>query len=95
MDFASLGIASVAGISVICYLIGEIVKATGLDNKWIPAICGVVGLALGIVGMFVMPEFPADDFMTAAAIGIVSGWAATGANQFGQKIINTVKGSDK
>lgn len=92
MDFASLGIAGVAGITVICYLIGEIVKATGLDNKWIPAICGVVGLVLGIVGMFVMPDFPADDFITAASIGIASGWAATGANQFVQKI---AKGSDK
>lgn len=37
MDF---GIASVAGITVICYLIGRIIKATGLDNKWIPCIVG-------------------------------------------------------
>ena len=37
MDF---GIASVAAITVICYLVGQVVKATGLDNKYIPAICG-------------------------------------------------------
>ena len=30
MDF---GVASVAAITVICYLIGLIVKASGLDNK--------------------------------------------------------------
>ena len=35
MDF---GIASVAAITVIAYLIGELVKATGLGNKWIPII---------------------------------------------------------
>lgn len=92
MDFASLGIASVAGITVICYLIGQIIKATGIDNKWIPVICGIVGLALGIVGMFAMPDFPADDFITAAAIGIASGWAATGVNQVAKQL---TKGSDK
>ena len=33
MDF---GVASVAAITVICYLIGQVVKASGMDNKWIP-----------------------------------------------------------
>ena len=28
-----------------------------------------------------MPEFPATDYITAAAVGIVSGFAATGVNQ--------------
>lgn len=36
---------------------------------------------LGVVGMFLMPDFPATDYITAAAVGIVSGLAATGANQ--------------
>lgn len=76
-----VGIASVAAITVIAYLIGEIVKATGLDNKWIPVICGVCGGALGVVGMMIMTEFPATDYITAVAVGIVSGLAATGANQ--------------
>ena len=81
MDISSLGIAGVAVITVICFLVGEVVKATGLDNKWIPIICGVVGAALGIAGMFIMPDFPACDYLTAAAVGIVSGLAATGINQ--------------
>ena len=76
-----VGIASVAAITVIAYLIGEIVKETGLDNKWIPVICGVCGGALGVVGMIIMTEFPATDYITAVAVGIVSGLAATGANQ--------------
>lgn len=57
------------------------VKATSLDNKWIPVICGVLGAVLGIVGMFAMPDYPANDYITAVAVGIVSGLAATGGNQ--------------
>lgn len=79
MDF--LGIASVAAITVICFLAAEAVKATPLDNKWLPVICGILGGILGVVGMYVMPEFPANDIVTAIAVGIVSGLAATGAHQ--------------
>lgn len=78
MDF---GIASVAGITVICYLAAMAVKATEVDNKWLPVICGVIGAVLGVVGMFYMPDFPAADVVNAVAIGIVSGLAATGADQ--------------
>ena len=81
MDISSFGIAGVAAITVICLLVGQVVKATGLDNKWIPIVCGVFGCVLGIAGMFLMPDFPATDYITAAAVGIVSGLAATGANQ--------------
>ncbi len=81
MDISSLGITGVAAITVICLLIGQCVKASGLDNKFIPIICGVCGAVLGVVGMFLMPDFPATDYITAAAVGIVSGLAATGANQ--------------
>lgn len=83
MDF---GIASVAAITVIAYLIGMVVKATALDNKWIPIVCGIVGAALGIVGMYIMPDFPAQDILTALAVGIVSGLAATGLNQIGKQL---------
>lgn len=86
MDFASLGIASVAAITVICYLIGMGVKASGLDNKWIPVIMGVAGLVLGIVGMFIIPDYPAKDYITSAAVGIVSGLAATGINQIAKQL---------
>lgn len=78
MDF---GIASVAAITVICYLVAQGVKATSLDNKWLPVLCGVVGGVLGVVGMYVMPDYPANDVITSVAVGIVSGLAATGINQ--------------
>lgn len=78
MDF---GIASVAGITVICYLMGQIVKATGLPGKWIPCIVGVFGGLLGIAGLYVMADFPAAEPITAVAVGIVSGLASTGIHQ--------------
>ena len=81
-----MGIASVAAITVICYLIGEGVKLAPVDNKWIPVICGVSGLLLGLAGMYIMPDFPAADYITAAAVGIVSGLAATGVNQIGKQM---------
>ena len=81
MDITSLGITGVAVITVICYLVGQAVKVTGLDNKYIPVIVGAAGGALGVAGMLIMPEFPAGDYLTAVAVGIVSGLAATGINQ--------------
>jgi len=76
-----LGIVAIPVITIIVYLIAEGVKATPLDNKWIPIICGFCGGCLGVVAMYVMPEFPAVDVLTAIAIGIVSGLAATGLHQ--------------
>lgn len=81
MDITSFGIAGVASITTLCYLIGELVKVTGVDNKWIPVVCGVAGVVLGIAAMFIMPEFPATDYITAGAVGAVSGFAATGIDQ--------------
>lgn len=49
MDF---GIASVAAITVICYLVGLIVKSSGLDNKYIPAIVGLCGGVLGVAALY-------------------------------------------
>lgn len=79
MDF---GIVGVAAITVICYLVAQAVKATPLDNKWLPVLCGLVGGILGVVALYTgLQDFPASDPLTAAAVGVVSGLAATGANQ--------------
>lgn len=86
MDISIFGIAGVAAITVICYLIGQGVKASGLDNKWIPVIVGACGGVLGMAGMFLMADFPAGDVLTAAAVGIVSGLAATGVDQAGKQL---------
>ena len=74
-------IATVACITVCCYLIGIAVKAYGRIDKWIPVIVGAVGAVLGVVGMYTIKDFPAHDVLNAIAIGIASGLASTGANQ--------------
>ena len=86
MDISIFGIAGVAAITVICYLIGQGVKASGLDNKWIPVIVGACGGVQGVARMFLMADFPAGDVLTAAAVGIVSGLAATGVDQAGKQL---------
>jgi len=78
MDF---GFSSVAAITVICYLVAAAIKVSPLDSKWIPVICGVLGALLGPVALLLLPSFPADDYLSATAVGIVSGFAATGVNQ--------------
>ena len=78
----NFGLATVVVITVIAYLAGEAVKLIpAVQNKMIPVICGAIGGVLGIVAMHIMPDFPARDYLTAAAVGIVSGLAATGCNQ--------------
>lgn len=81
MSIFELGITQVAAITVICYLVGTAVKAVGGMNKYIPTIVGAVGAALGVLAMYVMPEFAAGDILTAIAVGIVSGLASTGIDQ--------------
>ena len=78
----NFGVATVVVITIIAYLAGEFVKLLPfVKNNWIPVVCGVVGGCLGAVGLRVMPDYPAADYMTAVAVGIVSGFAATGVHQ--------------
>ena len=92
MDF---GIASVAAITVIAFLVGLAAKnIPAIGNQWIPVICAVVGGALGAVGMNIMPDFPATEYITAVAVGIVSGLAATGVHQIGKQLGSTEEVSE-
>ncbi len=87
MDF---GIASVAAITVIAYLVGIACKAAGsVKDELIPVICGCVGAVLGVAGLYLMPDFPAKDAINALAVGIVSGLAATGVNQIYKQLTKT------
>ena len=84
------GIASVAAITVIAYLVGIGCKAAGsVKDELIPVICGCVGAVLGIAGLYLMPDFPATDVINALAVGIVSGLAATGVNQIYKQLTKT------
>lgn len=85
MDITSY--ATVVPIVIFCYLVGMAGKAIDkVPDKFIPVIVGVVGGILGIPAMYIMPDFPATDIITAIAVGISSGLAAVGLNQIGKQI---------
>lgn len=77
MDF---GIAGVAAITVIAYAVGQAMRALDRLDRWSPTVCAALGGALGVAGLYIMPGFPAGAAIPAA-IGVVSGLAATGAQQ--------------
>lgn len=80
MDIMQIG--TVLAIVVITYLVGLAAKTIPtIKDNYIPVIVGVSGGILGVVGMYVMPDFPENDVLNAIAIGIVSGLASTGVNQ--------------
>lgn len=89
MDTGTMG--SVVGITVICYLAAAAARATPLDRKWLPVICGGLGGLLGIAGFFIMADYPAGDVLSAAAVGIVSGLAATGSHQVYKQVLGQKK----
>ena len=69
-------------IVALSYLVGLGCKAAKkIPDEWIPVIMAIVGGILGALGMGTIPDFPASDYITAVAVGAVSGLAATGVNQ--------------
>lgn len=79
----TLGFTSAAAIVVICYLIGAGLKAWDkFDDRKIPIVMGICGAVLGATAFFVAPQVVmADNIFDAVAVGIISGFAATGINQ--------------
>ena len=87
MDFTQ--VSTVVAIVVITYLIGLAAKAIQkVKDNYIPIIVGVAGGILGVVGMYVIPDFPATDILNAIAVGIVSGLSSTGVNQIYKQVKN-------
>jgi len=82
MDF---GFVAVPAITCIAWFVGLLIKTLGSSeklDKFIPCICGGVGLILGVIGYLTIPGFiPAQNWIEAVCIGIVSGFAATGIDQ--------------
>ena len=75
-------ITAIPAITALCYLLAEVIKMTKLDNRHLPALCGVAGTAIGVGCFLWAPGYlPADNVFVAAAIGAISGLGATGVNQ--------------
>lgn len=80
MDFTMIG--TVVGITVICNLVGMGTKAIKkIPDESIPVIVGVAGAVLGAAGLYIIPDFPANDMINAVAVGIASGLASVGVDQ--------------
>lgn len=80
-------VSTVVAIVVITYLIGLGAKAIPqIKDNFIPIIVGIAGGILGVVGMYVIPDFPATDVLNAIAVGIVSGLSSTGVNQIYKQV---------
>lgn len=81
-------------IASLVYLAVTIYKKVFTDEKhmrWIPAIAGLGGVALGLAMFFATPELiNCDNAFYAALIGGASGLAATGANQIFKQTAKTI-----
>jgi hypothetical protein len=87
MDITS--VSTVVAIVVITYLIGYAAKQIPqVKDNYIPIIVGVAGAILGVIGMYVIPNYPANDILNAIAVGIVSGLSSTGVNQIYKQVKN-------
>ena len=81
----NFGIVTYAAITVICYLVGQAIKLSKAPDKSIPVVMGACGAGLGVACYFGIPDF-AGTVIDAVAIGVVSGFAATGVNQLYKQI---------
>ena len=90
VDMTQMG--TVVAIALIAYLFGIGFKLLSfIPDEAIPVLVGIVGGILGVVGMYVMPDFPANDILNAIAVGISSGIASTGINQIKKQITKTTE----
>lgn len=73
-----LGVTGVPAITALCYLGGEVLKLLPVQKKWIPVFCSCLGCVLGAAAMFLIPDYPGGNLLSALAVGAVSGFASTG-----------------
>ena len=71
----------IPAIVVISYMITETFKMV-INNKYLPVVAGISGGMLGVISFVLQIDImPETDIVSALAIGIISGLAATGSNQ--------------
>lgn len=75
-----LGIATFPAIVVVCWMVGYGFKQSSVNDKWIPLIVGITGALVGAIG-YATGVVPAQNYLDAIVIGIVSGEASTGVHQ--------------
>lgn len=76
----------IPAIVVISYMITETFKMF-MNKKYLPVVAGISGGVLGVLSFVLQIDImPATDIVSALAIGIISGLAATGSNQIIKQI---------
>lgn len=87
---------SIPAIAVLCGFIGELFKSIpNYDNKYIPIVCSLAGLVLGVVCFYLFPGYiSADNVMVAAVIGIVSGGYSTTSHQMYKQLTQVSSAKD-
>ena len=76
-----MDLIGIPAIVVISYMITETFKMF-INNKYLPIVAGISGGMLGVLSFVLQIDImPATDIISALAIGIISGLAATGSNQ--------------
>ena len=79
-------IIGIPAIVVISYMITETFKMF-INKKYLPIVAGISGGMLGVLSFVLQIDImPATDIVSALAIGIISGLAATGSNQIIKQI---------
>ena len=82
-----MSILTIPAIVIISYLVTEVFKLF-VKKKYLPAISGLTGAILGVITYFIAPNLIfKEDIITAIAVGIVSGLAATGSDQVIKKLL--------
>ena len=79
-----LGIAPIASIAILCYVLGGFLKALGKEKLdcLIPQIVDVFGGGIGVLAFYTIPGYlSATNWLDALAIGAASGLVAVGINQ--------------
>lgn len=79
-----LGIAPIASIAIICYVLGGFLKGIGNEKLdcLIPDIVAVFGGGIGVLAFCTIPGYlSATNWLDALAIGAASGLVAVGINQ--------------
>ena len=82
-----MSILTIPAIVIISYLVTEVFKLF-VKKKYLPIISWLTGAILGVITYFIAPNLIfKEDIITAIAVGIVSGLAATGSDQAIKKLL--------
>ena len=95
---SALEIISVPVIAGIVYFVMTVYKtlvknAPAIWTSLIPVWAAILGIALGLVAYFLVPEvMPAENALVAVLVGLASGLGAVGVHQVGKQISNMKNG---